>query len=104
MSAPTVAKADFQYRADMGFTRLELLKGLDNAVVPYQVVSLSSDPVEIVKENRVVKLTTGADGYRSIASMRIPLLPVSLDFYGFDQAQYDEFMQRFRKYLHKGGG
>ncbi len=104
MNAAKGAEADFQYQADMGFTRVELLKGLENAVVPYRVVSLSSDPVEIVKEDRLIQLTTGADGFRSIASMRIPLLSVSLDFFGFDQMQYDEFMQRFRKYLHKGGG
>ena len=90
MSATKGVEADFHYQADMGFTRAELLKGLANAVVPYQIVNLSSDPVEIIKEDQVVKLTTGADGYRSIASMRIPLLPVALKFYGFNQAQYDQ--------------
>lgn len=90
--------------ADMGFTRAELLKGLEKAVFPYQVVNLTSDQVEIVKDNRMVKLSTGKDGFRAIASMRVPQLSVSLEFFGFSHDQFEQFMQRFRKYLHKGGG
>ncbi len=88
----------------MGFTREELLKGLENAVVPYSISGGNRDPIEIRHAGRVVKLTTGPDGYRAIASMRIPLLPVKLEFYGFEQNHYDMFIARFRKYLHKGGG
>ena len=88
----------------MGFTRSELLKGLPNAVVPYQIRDISADPVEIIDQGRIVKLTTGPDGFRAIASMRVPSLPVTLEFFGFDEQQYTLFMQRFRKYLHKGGG
>lgn len=88
----------------MGFTRRELLKGLENAVAPYKVVDLATDPVEIIDEGRIVKLTTGVDGFRAIASMRVPSLPVTLEFFGFDEQQHLLFMQRFRKYLHKGGG
>ena len=95
---------DFRYQADMGFTRVELLKGLENAVMPYTVSGGRKDPIEIHHDGRLVKLTTGPDGYRAIASMRIPLLPVKLEFFGFDQSQYEEFLARFRKYLHKGGG
>jgi hypothetical protein len=96
--------ADFVYQADMGFTRRELLKGLQTAVHPYEVKSLFTDPVEIVQDSRMVKLMTGADGFRAIASMRVPQLSVTLKFYGFSQQQHDQFMERFRKYLHKGGG
>ena len=55
-------------------------------------------------DDRTVRLLTGKDGYRAIASMRIPQLAVTLEFSGFSQLQYDQFMDRFRKYLHKGGG
>jgi len=95
---------DFRYQADMGFSRSELLKGLETAVHPYQVKSLSANPIEIFMDDRTVRLLTGKDGYRAIASMRIPQLAVTLEFSGFSQLQYDQFMDRFRKYLHKGGG
>lgn len=88
----------------MGFTRAELLKGLKTAVFPYQVVNLSTDMIEIVDEDRVVRLTTGKDGFRAIAAMQVPKLSVQLEFINFDQDQFERFMQRFRKYLHKGGG
>jgi hypothetical protein len=94
----------FTHVADMGFTRAELLKGLKTAVFPYQVVNLNTDMIKIVDEDRVVRLTTGKDGFRAIASMQVPKLSVQLEFINFDQDQFERFMQRFRKYLHKGGG
>ena len=96
--------ANFTHVADMGFTRAELLKGLETAVFPYQVVNLNASTVEIVDEDRVVRLTTGKDGFRAIASMQVPKLSVRLEFINFNRDQFERFMQRFRKYLHKGGG
>ena len=95
---------DFTHVADMGFTRAELLKGLEVAVRPYQVVDCDARVIEIVGDDRMVKLSTGADDFRSIASMRVPKLSVQLDFFNFDRDQFERFMHRFRKYLHKGGG
>jgi len=92
------------HRADMGFTRAELLKGLKAAVEPYRVVDPSGDPIEISGDGRTVRLSTGADGFRAIASMRVPLLSVKLEFFGFDNGQHTAFMNRFKRYLHKGGG
>lgn len=96
--------ADFTHVADMGFTRAELLKGLEVAVRPYRVVNPDAVVIEIIDGDRMVKLSTGADDFRSIASMRVPKLSVQLDFFNFNQNQFERFMQRFRKYLHKGGG
>lgn len=95
---------DFTYQADMGFTRHELLKGLHTAVEPYTVKLIADSQAEISQQGRSVRLTMGAEGFRAIASMRIPLLPVTMDFYNFSEDQFDSFMSRFRRYLHKGGG
>ena len=94
----------FRYCADMGFSRKELVKGLPAAVLPYHVVDAGAKAIHITMGDQRVILTTGPDQFRAIASMRIPVLAVSLEFYHFNQDQYDQFMRRFKKYLHKGGG
>lgn len=95
---------EFIHQADMGFTRAELLKGLKTAVEPYQIRDLDAEVIEITAAGRTVKLSTGPDGFRTIASMRVPMLPVKLEFSGFNAEQYRQFMLRFKRYLHKGGG
>ena len=96
--------ADFVYQAEMGFTRKELVRGLATAVTPYQILDAYSEVIEIIGDNRTVKLSTGVERFRAIASMRIPVLPVKLEFFNFTDDAYSAFMQRFKKYLHKGGG
>ena len=88
----------------MGFTRRELLRGLPRAVEPFTILDPAANPVEITRDSRIVRLYTGDEGFRSIASMRIPVMPVRLEFTGFDQAEHDAFLTRFRTYLQKGGG
>ena len=95
---------DFLWEAQMGFTRRELLRGLPRAVEPYEIRDPAVNPVEISQGNRIVSLYTGAEGFRSIASMRIPVMPVRLEFRGFNEAEYESFLGRFRTYLQKGGG
>ena len=98
------AQPDFLWEAQMGFTRRELLRGLPRAVEPYTILDPTQNPVEIGLEDRIVRLYTGDEGFRSIASMRIPVMPVRLEFVGFNQAEHDTFLGRFRTYLQKGGG
>lgn len=100
----SIAAPDYLHEADMGFTRNELLSGLANAVSPYTVLTLEAAIILIEGQGRQVQLHTGADRIRAIASMRVPCLAVKLEFFGFDIEQYQAFMLRFKKSLHKGGG
>lgn len=95
---------DFSWQAQMGYARHELIRGLPRAVAPYRILNPSSEPVEIVLDSRIVRLYTGRGGFRAIASMRIPVIPVRLEFFGFSKEQHDAFLHRFRTYLQRGGG
>lgn len=95
---------DFSWQAQMGYTRDELIRGLPRAVAPYRVLDSSANPVEIVLDSRIVRFYTGQEGFRAIASMRIPVIPVKLEFFGFSNDQHDVFLHRFRTYMQKGGG
>ena len=100
----TAAGPDFTWRALMGFTRIELMRALPRAVEPYEVRNTAANPVEIALGNHIVQLYAGPERMRSLASLKIPELPVRLEFYGFDAFEHDAFLSRFRRFLQKGGG
>ena len=92
------------YRAEMGFTHNELLKGLTNAVVPYTVNRKNDLTYLITDEDRVVTLHLSPEKTRKIAAITLPVTDVVIEFENFDTVQHQEFVDRFRKYLHRGGG
>ena len=92
------------YQADMGFSHRELIKGLPSAVLPYAVNRISSDTYSFSRENRVAKLHLGHETSRKIASLSLPVTHIMIEFENFSDVQYESFMARFKKYLHRGGG
>jgi len=88
----------------MGFTHKELINGLSSAVAPYSVFKVNETQFEILMENRVAKLTMSDEKTRSIASLKLPVISVKIEFENFTQNQYNSFVERFKKYLHRGGG
>ena len=95
---------DYRYEAEMGFTHYELLKGLPSAVIPYQVVKVGALEYEMQCDGRHVRLLLSPERARVIASISLPVTDVVLSFFNFDEAQYTAFMDRFKRYLHRGGG
>jgi len=97
------------YSAQMGFTHRELIKSLASAVAPYRV---STDQAagqgerrfNITLDDRTARLIIGAEKVRRIASLKLPVVDVRIEFEHFSQAERNEFLDRFKKYLHRGGG
>jgi hypothetical protein len=92
------------YQADMGFSHRELIKGLPSAVFPYTVNRVSSDTYSFTLENRIARLHLGPEISRKIASLKLPVTKIIIEFENFSALQYESFMERFKKYLHRGGG
>ena len=92
------------YRAEMGFTHHELLKGLPNAVVPYMVNRKDDLTYLMTANDRVVRLCLSPEKTRKIAAITLPVTDIVLEFENFTKVQHEEFIDRFRKYLHRGGG
>ena len=97
------------YCAQMGFTHLELIKSLASAVAPYQVSTAQAARREerrfnITLDDRTARLTMGEEKIRRIASLELPVVDVKIEFEHFSQAERNEFLDRFKKYLHRGGG
>lgn len=92
------------YRAEMGFTHNELLNGLANAVVPYEVSREDELTYRLVCEDRMATLYLSPEKTRTIAAITLPVTNVTIEFKNFDVAHREMFLERFRKYLHRGGG
>ncbi len=93
-----------RYQAEMGFTRSELLKGLPSAVAPYMIMQEDRYCITAVGQNRVARILLGEERLRTIASISLPVIDVIIEFENFSRQDYAAFVERFRKYLHRGGG
>lgn len=100
------------YRSEMGFSHAELLRGLPSAVAPYVVSepTKNSYPMPFALsftlsfEERVAYLYLEPEKMREIASITLPVTTITIEFENFSEIQYMEFIDRFKKYLHRGGG
>ncbi len=110
MSEP--AAADYtapDYYAQMGFSHLELTRSLASAVAPYRVskaqaASRGERGFTITLDTRTAHLTIGEEKIRRIASLELPVVDVRIRFEHFSQTERHEFLDKFKKYLHRGGG
>ncbi len=97
------------YFAQMGFTHVELIRSLAAAVAPYRVSAgraarQGERRFRITRDDRTARLTLGEERTRRLASLELPVVDVRIEFEHFSQAERNEFLDRFRKYLHRGGG
>ena len=93
-----------EYRAEMGFTHDELLKGLPSAVHPYSITTESNRVYLVQCDDRTARIQLSAERVRTIASISLPITDVEILFENFTEQEYEAFMARFRKYLQRGGG
>lgn len=88
----------------MGFSRNELLRGLPSAVAPYVITGEDRHCITAVFQNRIARISLGEERLRTIASISLPVIDVAIEFENFSRQDYAAFVERFRKYLHRGGG
>ena len=99
MSAPV-----FSYAAEMGFSHRELHSRLPSAVAPYRVSQLSPTALRFSHDAYWVEMLLQAETVRRIASIALPVTGIELNFYQMPETEYQRFLHRFKRYLHKGGG
>ena len=88
---------------EMGLTEKEFGRALPNAVKPYQLTILSNGYL-LNSDDKQIEIETTALSPRAIASARIPRTMVVLKFPVHTEEQVTEFMLRFNRYMHRGGG
>ena len=99
-----------QLSLEMGYTAKEFDKVLNGAFS-----SVGSDHVctkiyentwqiEIISAGASLQISVHQNPPRLLGSLEIPVLLVSIDFVGISSPQKQKFLDRFRRYFHKGGG
>lgn len=96
------------YSYESGFSHAELLKCLPSAVAPYVLSELAKSSYArsfaLSFENRIARLHLEPEKIRQIASIKLPITTITIEFENFSESQYRKFIERFKKYLHRGGG
>ncbi len=102
----------YAYRSELGFSHAELIRILPSAVAPYVLSQRNenSDSMSFAMSftlssaGRVAYLHFAAESTRKIASMTLPVTLLTIEFENFSEIQHTQFIDRFKKYLHRGGG
>ena len=88
---------------DMGLSEKDFDSVLPNAVKPYVVTEQDSGYLLNDGEQHIHIEKTVLPP-RAIASIRLPRMMVVLKFSDHTEQQTAAFMQRFNRYMHRGGG
>ena len=89
---------------EMGLPSKEFGSVLPNASIPYIVQPTSTGFAlqNESKQNIIIDRTVLSP--RAIGSARIPRMKVVITFEGHDETEVKEYMKRFNRYMHRGGG
>lgn len=97
------AKTALRFTREMGLTRDDFFRSLPMAIAPLEyakdelVVTIPHPNGEVV-----IKLHDSTE--RRIAALVLPVIPVEFIFTGLSDQERNEFMDRFDRYFHRGGG
>ena len=94
---------DHIVRKEMGYTHKDFMRLLPKAVGGADMVIAGPD-IEVRDGARLLRIELGDETVRQIASFRLPMMPVSLIFSGYSEADIEAALDRFWRAYQKGGG
>lgn len=97
------AGATWCREAEMSIDRADFLRLLPAALggIPF---SLHDDEIEAHSGARRIRIRLSRAGTRSMGSLQLPRLQVTLDLAGFPERERSEFLRRFDLAFQRGGG
>lgn len=91
-------------RKEMGYTREDFMRLLPKAV-GHAEMTIRDDEVQVREgDSKTIRIEIGQESERRIGFFRIPKLPVTLHFSGYDQSGVAFALERFARAFQKGGG
>jgi len=99
-----------QLTLEMGYTTIEFDKVLNGAFssvgsgLACIEVAKNTWQIEIASIEADLQITIRQNPLRRLGSLEIPVLLVNIDFSKISSSQKKKFLDRFRRYFHKGGG
>ena len=99
MPEPAVVR----FSRDMGITHREFFRTLP-AALPALSYTVQGSDVIITEDARRLVISLSPEGRRRIAALFLPTTQVHFSFSGYSQREIEEFMGRFDRVFHRGGG
>ena len=96
MSTSTIA-------LDMGMSPKVFDDTLPNASTPYSIQQVNGG-YQLTYESRSIEITLEVMPPRVIAGLTLPITHVELLFSGHTEEEVQQYMLRFKRYFHRGGG
>ena len=88
---------------EMGITHADFLRLLPNALNSSHFVVKESE-ITFADSHRQIRISLSPETERVIASMRLPVTHVTLEFKGYTEAERDVFLIHFDNSYRRGGG
>ena len=99
-----------QLTLEMGYTAKEfdkVLNGVFSSIGSDYICTKISEnnwQIEIIPAEASLQINVHQNPPRLLGSLEIPVLLVNIDFVEVSSTQKQKFLDRFRRYFHKGGG
>ncbi len=74
------------------------------AVINRQPFERSADGIRYSDRERRLSIVLSPESNRRLGMLRIPLTTLRLEFNGYTCDEVDQFMERFDRHFHRGGG
>ena len=87
----------------MGITHSDFFRTLP-AALPATPYTVQGSDVIITEDTRRLVISLSPEGRRRIAALFLPMTQVRFSFSGYSQGEIEEFMGRFDRAFHRGGG
>lgn len=91
-------------RKEMGYTREDFMRLLPKAVGLAELTVQDNQVLVHEPAGKTLRIEIGQESERKIGFFRIPMLPVTLHFSGYDQSGMAFALERFARAFQKGGG
>lgn len=88
---------------DMGISTKVFDDTLPNASAPYSIKQMNGG-YQLTHESRSIDITLEEMLPRIIAGLTLPITHVELGFSGHTEEEIEDYMLRFKRYFHRGGG
>lgn len=99
----TKGREPIRHEREMSVTHTEFFRLLPR-VVGEDYIQRNDSAAVIQTEIGRIDIRLGPEMRRKIALLELPMTEVSLEFHGYSQVDYEEFIRRFNLRFQKGGG
>jgi hypothetical protein len=91
------------FTIELGITHAEFFRSLPPALAD-QPYAIQGNEVRIEERGRSIVLKLSPENTRALGRLQLPVTPVTFTFAGYSERAIEDFMAKFNRHFHRGGG